>query len=199
MSEQLPANDEAAAPTHPIRLVVTDDLRRSRLTVFFRLLLFIPHAIWLALWGIAAGIAVIAAWLVGIVAGRVPDGLHRFLASYVRYSTHVTSYLWIASDPFPGFSGRTGYPVDVEIAPAASQSRLTIFFRLLLAIPALIVLNVLQYVAYVVAILAWFLALFTGSVSKGMRDLLAYCLRYQAQSYGYVLLLTGRYPSFSDE
>ena len=199
MSEQLPANDEAAAPTHPIRLVVTDDLRRNRLTVFFRLLLFVPHALWLALWGIAAGIAVIAAWLVGIVTGRVPDGLHRFLASYVRYSTHVTSYLWIASDPFPGFSGQTAYPVDVEIAPAASQSRLTIFFRLLLAIPALIVLNVLQYVAYVVAILAWFLALFTGGVSKGMRDLLAYCLRYQAQSYGYVLLLTARYPSFSDE
>ena len=30
---------------HPIRLVVTDDLKRSRLTVFFRLLLVIPHAI----------------------------------------------------------------------------------------------------------------------------------------------------------
>ena len=29
---------------HPVRLVVTDDCRRSRLTVFFRLLLAIPHA-----------------------------------------------------------------------------------------------------------------------------------------------------------
>jgi hypothetical protein len=28
---------------HPIGLVVTDDLRRSRLAVFFRLLLVIPH------------------------------------------------------------------------------------------------------------------------------------------------------------
>jgi hypothetical protein len=36
-------------------------------------------------------------------------------------------------------------------------------------------------------------------MSKGMRDLLAYCLRYQAQTYGYVMLLTQRYPSFSDE
>jgi hypothetical protein len=32
-----------------------------------------------------------------------------------------------------------------------------------------------------------------------MRDLLAYWLRYQAQTTGYVLLLTSRYPSFSDE
>ena len=30
--------------SHPIRLVVTDDLRRSRLTVFFRLLLAIRHS-----------------------------------------------------------------------------------------------------------------------------------------------------------
>ena len=36
---------------HPIQLIVTDDLSRSRLTVFFRLLLVIPHWIWLGLWG----------------------------------------------------------------------------------------------------------------------------------------------------
>jgi hypothetical protein len=28
-----------------------------------------------------------------------------------------------------------------------------------------------------------------------MRDLMAYCLRYQAQTYAYLLLLTSRYPS----
>jgi len=32
-----------------------------------------------------------------------------------------------------------------------------------------------------------------------MRDLQAYVLRYQAQTYAYVLLLTQRYPSFSDD
>ena len=58
--------------------------------------------------------------------------------------------------------------------------------------------SVLQNVAWIVAILAWFIALFTGRTSQGMRDLQAYCLRYQAQTYGYLLLLTQRYPSFSD-
>ena len=42
---------------HPIQVVVTDDLRRSRLTVFFRGLLVIPHLIVLILWSIAAEIA----------------------------------------------------------------------------------------------------------------------------------------------
>ena len=89
--------------------------------------------------------------------------------------------------------------MDVEIAPPVEQSRLTILVRLLIAVPALIVTSVLQNVAWLVAILAWFFALFTGRMSEGMRELQVYCLRYQAQTYGYLLLLTQRYPSFSDE
>ena len=30
--------------------------------------------------------------------------LHRFLASYVRYSAHLTAYLTLAASPYPGFS-----------------------------------------------------------------------------------------------
>ena len=197
MSETVPALD--APRPHPIRLAVTDDLRRSRLTVFFRLLLAIPHYVWVTLWGLAAGLAAIVAWFAALVTGRVPAGLHGFMAAYTRYYTHLSAYLWIAADPYPGFTGAQGYAVDIEIAPSAPQSRLTVLFRLVLAIPAAIVMSVLQNVAWIVAILAWFHALFTGRMSQGMRDLQAYCLRYQAQTYGYVLLLTQRYPSFSEE
>jgi hypothetical protein len=199
VSDQLPATVADPPVPHPIQLVVTDDLSRSRLTVFFRLLLFIPLGIWAALWGVAVLIVAFVAWVAALATGRVPDGLHEFMAAYTRYYTHISAYVWIAANPYPGFTGQPGYPVDVGIAPAAEQSRLTVLFRLLLAIPAVIVVNVLQNVAYVVAVLAWFYALFTGSANKGMRDLLAYCLRYQAQTFGYVLLLTQRYPSFSDE
>ena len=46
---------------HPIRLVVNDDeLKRLRITVFFRALLAVPHFIWLLLWSIAALLAAIA-------------------------------------------------------------------------------------------------------------------------------------------
>jgi uncharacterized protein DUF4389 len=197
VSEQL--DSEGAAPRHPIHLVVTDDLVRSRLTVFFRLLLVIPLALWLALWSLAVFLAVIAAWFVGLFTGRIPNTLHSFMAQYVRFSTHVSAYLWIAANPYPSFMGDRDYPVDVEIADPAEQSRLTIAFRLILAIPAALVSNVLQNVAWIVALLGWFLGVFTGRMNKGMEELLAYILRYQAQTYGYVLLLTQRYPSFSDD
>lgn len=199
MSEQLAIPGGDAPPAHPIRVVVTDDLERNRLTVFFRLLLVIPHFIWLALWGIAVWFAVLAAWFVGIFTGRVPDGLHGFIAGYLRYLTHVYAYFSLAADPFPSFSGEAGYPVDVTVAPPGSQSRLTILFRLFLYIPAAIVLSLLGYVAQVISFAAWFYALFAGKLHPGIRDILVYWLRYNAQAFGYLCLLTQRYPSFSEE
>ena len=45
-----------------------------------------------------------------------------------------------------------------------------------------------------IALLAWWYALVTGRMPDGMRDLAAACLRYSAQTYGYLMLLTDRYP-----
>jgi hypothetical protein len=199
MSNQLPVLAAEGPPPHPIRIVVTDDLVRSRLTVFFRILLVIPLFIWAMLWAIAVWFAVVFAWFAGIVLGRVPAGLHGFIAAFVRYSTHVNAYFSIAANPYPSFTGAPGYPIDLEVAPPASQSRLTIFFRSLLAIPALIVLYLLNAVAQIVMVAAWFFAVFAGRMHPSLRDVLVYWLRYNAQTVGYLCLLTQRYPSFSEE
>src|SRR6266704_4236966 len=108
----------SAAPStsdHPIRLRVTDDLQRNRLTVFFRLILAIPHLIWVTLWGIVAALAAIANWFAILVRGQSPEGLHNFLATYLRYQTHVYAYVLLLADPFSGFGGKPGYPIDIEI------------------------------------------------------------------------------------
>ncbi len=181
-------SEAAVAPqAHPIGLIDSDDLRRSRLTVFFRYPLTIPHLVWLVIWGIAA-----------IFTGRIPDGLHRFIAGYVRYSTRVNAYLLLMANPWPPFSNSRPYPLDVEIAPAAGQRRLTVFFRLLLAIPALFLSYIFRLVNTFVAFLTWFYALFTGRASEGMKNLSVWLYRYEVQTYSYVFLLTGRYPTLSD-
>jgi uncharacterized protein DUF4389 len=188
----------AAEASHPIRLIVTDDLKRSRLTVFFRLILAIPHLIWLFLWAIPVVFAVIVAWFIMIFTGRMPDGLHAFIARFLRYSTHFNAYLFLVADPFPGFGGVEGtYPIDVHIDPPVQQGRLGVAFRIILAIPAFILANVLNYVLQILGFVGWFYALFTGRMSRGLRDLSAYCLRYHTQAYAYVALLTSRYPSLS--
>jgi hypothetical protein len=181
---------------HPIQVVVTDDLKRNRLTVFFRGLLAIPHLIVLVLWSFVAEIAIIIAWFAALITGSVPAGLHNFIASWLRYATHVYAYLGILADPYPPFSGSSPYPVDLHIEPAEPQSRLTVFFRIILAIPALIIAGVLRYLGLAVAIIGWFAALFLGRMPKGLRDAGAWTLRVDQQTYAYTSLLTDRYPQF---
>jgi hypothetical protein len=182
---------------HPIRLVVTDDLERNRLTVFFRLILAIPHLIWLTVWGIVAALAVIANWFATVVKGQSPEGLHNFLATYLRYQTHVYAYVLLLADPFPRFGGKPGYPIDIEIDPPRPQNRWTVGFRLILAIPAYIVSGILGYLNRALAVFSWFIALAMGSVPEGLRNFAAFALRYEQQTAAYSLLLTGRYPSFN--
>src|SRR2546421_2537264 len=172
---------EQAMPTtaqvrHPIRLVVTDDLQRNRLTAFFRLTLAIPHLIWLALWSIVAVLAALANWIATLVTGQSPEGLHNFLATYLRYQTHVYAYALLIADPFPGFGGQPGYPIDLEIDPPQPQNRLTVGFRLILAIPAWIISGIMGYLNRTLAVFSWFVALVLGRVPEGLRNFAAFAL-----------------------
>lgn len=184
---------------HPIVLTVSDDPRRTRLTVAFRLILVIPHMIWLTLWGIVTYFAVIVSWFATLIAGQTPDGLHAFIAQYLRYATHVYGYLLFLADPYPGFLGDDAYQVDLAVAPPAPQNRWITAFRLIIAIPALIVSQVLGYLAEVVAIISWFVCLFTAEMPRGLRNLSAWILRFTTQTHAYVALLTERYPDFSTD
>jgi Domain of unknown function (DUF4389) len=203
----------AESDRHPVRLVVGDDLRRSRLTVFFRLLLAVPHLVWLGLFTIAAVVAGLLNWFATLFAGRSPQGLHNFLVGYVRYATHVFAYLFLAANPYPPFSAGaaapTGvYPVDLEIDPPAPQSRWITGFRIVLVIPALLLAGALSGggsagntrvgmsggASSIAALLSWFSALVRGRSPRGLRDLLIWSVGYSAEVYAYLLLLTDRYP-----
>jgi hypothetical protein len=178
-----------------VRIVVTDELERSRLTVLFRLLLAIPQFVWIMLWSIAVFFAVIAAWFAALATGRVPVALHRFLAAYVRYGVHLGAYVYVIGRRFPGFTGREGsYGIDVHIEPPHAQSRWKTLFRIILAFPALLLASALGGVLLAVAFLGWWYALVRARMPEGLRNLGASCLRYSAHTYAYALLLTDRYP-----
>jgi len=181
-----------------VRLRVDDDLRRSRLTVFFRLVLVIPHLVWLYFWAWAFFAVLIFNWFATLFAGRSEEDVHSFMGRWVRYTTHIHAYFLLAASPWPRFSGRPGtYPVDLELDPPAPQHRLVTLFRIILVIPAYVFAAVLGTVAQVLAFVGWFVCLALGRMPKGMRDLIAYCIRYQAQTYAYLFLLTSRYPSLA--
>ncbi len=162
-SDPLTAIGPLPAREDPVQLKTLDDLRRSRLTVFFRLLLALPHLVWLSLWGVAALLAAIVNWLATLVAGTSPRPLHRFLAAYMRYQLHVTAYLHLIGNPFPGFTGsEESYPIELRIADRARQNRWSVLFRSLLALPALLIASAYGSLVLTVAFLAWFAALING-------------------------------------
>jgi len=207
---------------HPVRLAVEDDLQRSRLTVFLRLILAIPHFIWFGLWSIAAFLASIVNWFATLVTGRPPSWLHRFLCAYIRYSVHLSAYLYLTANPYPGFFGTHGeYPVDVDLPSEPQlQTRWKTLVRIILAIPALVLGAVLGggigfwytgggrsgsrrnssfssggFLAVVCAFLGWWASLFLGRMPRGLRDAGAYGVGYGAQVRAYALLITDRYPN----
>jgi hypothetical protein len=189
------AEEYSELPEHPVALTVEGGLEQSRLTVFFRLLLAIPHFIWLFLWGIVVWFAVVVSWFVALVIGRVPDALHRFIAAYIRYATHVLAYVHLIGRRFPGFTGKAGtYEIDLVLSADRRQSRWKTLFRLFLAIPAFIVGGALSGVLFIIALLGWWYTLVTGHMAEGLRNLGAACLRYEAQTYAYAMLVTDRYP-----
>jgi hypothetical protein len=198
---------------HPIRLSVSDDLRRTRITVGLRLLLAIPHYIWLALWSFVAFFAAVLNWLLTLLLGRSPGWLHHFLVAYVKYVTQLFAYLRIAADPYPSFDAPDGYPIDLSIAPAARQNRLTVLFRLPLALPAILISAALgglgggsfsgssgarissNGIGGLMAFAGWFVAVAQRRMPRGLRDTSAYSLLYGAQLWAYLLMLTDRYPN----
>jgi hypothetical protein len=203
---------------HPVRLVVEDDLRRNRLTVFFRVILAIPHFIFVFLWTIAVFFAAIVNWIATLAQGQPPAGLHKFMSAYVRYQVHLSAYLALVGNPYPGFVGEEGeYPIDVQLPPPSPQPRAKTFFRIFLAVPSLLLATALGGAANArvpsrgkagqyggggggaldlsVAVLGWFASLARGRMPKGLRDAGAYSIGYTAQMLAYILLVTDRYPN----
>jgi hypothetical protein len=175
--------------------------RRNRLTAFFRLILAIPLVIWLLVYGIVAELAIVVAWFAIVITGRYPRGLYDFVAGFTRFATRTLAYTYLLSDPYPPFGGADdrAYPVRMEFEPLEHYDRLKTLFRIILAIPILILRYVMGLLLEVGAFAAWFVILFTGKMPRGLFDLMVLANSYTARSDSYLYLLTETYPPFQDE
>jgi hypothetical protein len=175
---------------------------RNRLTTFFRLILAIPLMIWLVLYGIVAELAIVVAWFAIVFTGRYPAGIYNFVADFTRFETRVLAYTYLLSDPYPSFGGSDdpAYPVRMQFAgPLDQYSRLRTLFRIILAIPIVILRYVMALMLEIGAVAGWFVILITGKMPRGLYDLMVLANSYTARSDSYLYLLTETYPPFQDE
>ena len=112
------------------------------------------------------------------------------------------------------------YPVSVTVEPALeNRNRLTTVFRLILAIPHIILVggfsiglvvntgNKVKYgseggllgaVAVFLAIISWFTIVIGGTHIIGIRQFTTFYLRWRVRALAYLMLLEDAYPPFGD-
>jgi hypothetical protein len=89
------------------------------------------------------------------------------------------------------------YPIRYDVEYKEQASRLTTLFRLILAIPQIIVLYLLLIVAEVLVLIAWFAIVITGKYPRGMFDFVVNVLRWAENVNAYIWLFRDEYPPFS--
>ena len=109
----------------------------------------------------------------------------------------VTAFSPYQAGPGPAPVLTAPPPVHVAVAEPAPQRRVTVAFRLLLAVPHLFVLYFLVIAAEVVAFIGWWGALFTGRLPQFAVTFLSGVVRWAIRIYAYCYLLTDAYPPFS--
>lgn len=76
------------------------------------------------------------------------------------------------------------------------RGRLSVAFRLLLALPQLVFLYLLSIVGAVLLLVGWVAALFLGRLPEPIFRFMSQLVGYNARVLAYLLLLTDRYPPF---
>lgn len=182
----------------PVHLWVLDPppLPRNRLTCALRLLMVIPQGIVLFFVNIAAFFAVIAAWFVALLSGRLTGGHREFIAGVLRWNLRVQGYFFFLTDTYPPYSlgDEDTYPIRLAIPPSGELSRAAVLFRLFIAIPGWIVGNVVGAGLGIVSVGSWFMLLVTGELPGPLFEVTRAVLRYQVRLYGYFAMLTPEYP-----
>jgi hypothetical protein len=210
---------------HPVDVHVEPRTEgRDRLTVGFRFILAIPHLLLVGgpvaltlswswsgdgarpelaggagVLGAVAGVCALIAWFAILFTGRYPQGLRDLATYYLRWRVRAVAYTALLRDEYPPF-GDGEYPAALRIEPEdGERDRLSVGFRIVLAIPQILALWVLGFAWMLASVLAWFAILFTGRHPEGLYAFGVGVLRWSTRVEAYLLLLHDEYPPFSFE
>ena len=188
----------------PILVAVAPSAPQPRLTVFFRLILAIPHMFVLAVLAIAAFVVVFIGWWGALFTARLPRFAVDYLSGWLRWRGRVNAYLFLLTNAYPPFTldEAPEYPVRIAIPPAQQLNRAAVFFRFILAFPVAFLAGILVYGAgTLMAFVAWLVTLVAGRLPSSLHLAYTAVLRFQVRYYGYYFMLTPAYPGglYGDE
>jgi hypothetical protein len=197
---------------------------RDRLTTAFRIILAFPHlllvggpaAFGLSLawsdgpvrfdWGMGggvlgavAGVCAVIAWFSLLFVGVYPEGLRSLAVFYLRWRVRAVAYTALLRDEYPPF-GDGDYPAVLDIdTPTEPRDRVSVAFRIILALPHLICVWALGLAWAVTSFIAWVSILTTGRYPEALQEFAVGVFRWNTRVEAYLLLLTDEYPPFALE
>jgi hypothetical protein len=148
--------------------------------------------------GAVAYFLAIVTWFMIVLTGSDVSGIRQFSTFFLRWRVRAIAYLMLLEDAYPPF-GDESYPASVEVVDPGPRDRVSVAFRLILAIPHFIVLAFVMLAWCVTTIVAWFAILFTGEYPAGLYEFGVGSLRWLIRFQAYLLLLVDEYPPFSLE
>lgn len=194
-----------AGPGYPITFEFDPAEKIARWRPLVHWLLSIPYFVVMYILLIVAGVLAFVGWILGVITGRIPEGILSPIALFLRWNVRYQIYSSFLREEYPPFAFDAAfqdpgdYPaVRLNITPQLEgRSRLTIFFRYFMVIPHGIVLFFLAIAVFVVQFIAFFAVIITGNWPTGMRNFVIGYIRWTTRVAGYFHLLTDEYPPFS--
>jgi hypothetical protein len=168
-------------------------------------LLAIPHFAVLYALRILGQVVAVISWFMIVFTGNMPDSFANIQAMWMRYEQRTYTFALFMREEYPPFAFATTTADDgqdsrvrVDVQPVLTdRNRMTVGLRIFYVIPHVIALIGLGIYAAILALINFFIVLFTGSWNPGMRDTVIKVQRWYVRVQAYFLLLTDEYPPFT--
>lgn len=178
---------------------------RNKKTVFWRGILALP-AIWFigaftdaTHWGWTSGFLFLPTLLAIVVRGKYPSYALAFNHAIIELQTRLTAYLLLLTDDYPSIEANPKIAVLLpDVDGGKKLGRILQIFKVIFAIPLIIVGLIYAAGALFVTFMAWVITWSTGTYPKWAVDYILGTIAFWNRLYGYVLLMvTDDYPSFT--
>lgn len=170
---------------------------RSRLRVFFRAVLYVPHYVIEYAWRALAQVLAVIQWFVIVFTGRRNQGIWNLQCAYLGYAARTNSYYGLMYDAWPNIGAEpAGEPTHFSFEYRAEANRLTTFFRIFWLLPTLIVAIFVLTGALVCVVLSWFAIVISGKHPRGLFDFLARTHTFMVRITACALLMGDVRPRF---
>ena len=178
---------------------------RDRASAFFRWLLVLPVAIFLAFfmqavhWGISSFVIVLPVVLSILFRGIYPSWILTFNHAILEFAMRVAAYTFFITDKYPTLEPNPSVAVILpDVEGGKKLNRWLPIVKWFLAIPHYVVGTVYLIYASIATLYLWLQISVSGKASQWALDANLNTLKYWNRVFGYaVLLVTDEYPTFS--